>query len=204
MTEEKNNNKQTKAYISGKSESVNFEHVEKKFEIAETFLINIGMVPINPIKNGLSKNSTKNQHLLKDIELLLNSNTLFVLDNWLDSKQSRIEMKIAKELGIPIIFESNTYRNVSKIEKLKEAIFEVMGLTFDQYTTNSRMQKFFYARMIMINYCREQEDMSLQKIAFLINRDHTTVMHGLKTFKNEIKYNLEFRETVEKINKIVT
>lgn len=204
MIEEKNINKETKAYISGKTEDVNIIHVEKKFEVAENFLISIGMVPINPIKNGLSEKSSKKKNLLKDIELLLNSNTIFVLDNWIDSTQSRIEMKIAKEFGIPIIFESNVYRNISKIEKMKAAITEVMGLSFEQYTTKSRDQNLFYARMIMINHCRQQEEMSLKDIGQLINRDHTTVMHGIKTFKNEIKFNVKFRKTVEKINTILT
>lgn len=196
--------KVTKTYISGKTTGISIENVEKKFEIAETFLMSIGMEPVNPLKNGLTSEHSKKEHLIKDIELLLDSDHIFVLDNWVESKQSRIEFKVAEEFGIPIIFESNTSKNIGKIEKLKNAITEVMGLRFEDYITKSRTQKCFYARMIIINYCRDQENMSLNDIGNIINRDHTTVMHGIKTFKNEIRFNNTFRENVVKINKILT
>lgn len=201
MTEEKLNYETTKAYISGKNTGIAIEHVEKKFQIAESFLKSIGMVPVNPINNGLDESHSKQEHLLKDIELLLSSDTIFILENWSDSKQSRIEIKIAEEYGMQIMFESSVYKSVGKIEKLKTAIFEVMGLKFEDFTKMSRKKEFFYARMIFINHCRFYENMNLHKIGELVNRDHTTVMHGIKTYKNDIKYNTEFREIMDQINK---
>jgi hypothetical protein len=199
-----NSPKQHKTYISGKTSGIPIEHVQQKFDIAESFLISIGMVPINPIKNGLTEKHSKKQHLIKDIQMLLNSNTIFVLDNWIDSKQSRIEIKIAEEYGIPIMFESNACKNIGKIEKLKDAITHVMGLKFDDLITKSRTKETFFARMIIINYCRETEKMSLYEIGQIVNRDHTTVMHGIKTYRNEIKYNSGFRDIVSKIDSVLT
>ena len=203
MTEERPH-KQHKTYISGKTSGVPVEFVQKKFEIAENYLLSLGMEPVNPLKNGLSENHTKKQHLLKDIGLLLSSNSIFILDNWIDSKQSRIEKKIAEEYGLTIMFESNSSLKLAIIENLKDAINEVMGLKFEDYTTKSRSQRLFYARMIVIYYCRERENMTVHEIANLINRDHTTVLHGIKTYKNEIKYNHDFREKVSRINLILT
>lgn len=199
-----NTSKPHKTYISGKTNGLPIEHVQKKFEIAEAYIFSIGMVPVNPIKNGLTDKHTKKQHLVKDIQMLLNSNTIFVLDNLIDSKQSRIELKIAEEYGMPIMFESNACKNLTKIQKLKEAITHVMGLKFEDLITKSRTKETFFARMIIINHCREKEKMSLSEIGQLINRDHTTIMHGIKTYTNEIKYNSSFRELVSKINIVLT
>lgn len=201
-----NNNKSstTKAYISGKTTGLSAELINNKFEIAECFLLSNGIIPVNPRKNGLNETHSKKEHYRKNIELLLSSDRIFVLENWIDSKQSMIEMRISEECGMPIMFESNSFKNTGRIEEIKSAINEVMGFQFQDYVTNSRKQKLFLARMVFINNCREQEKMSLQEIGDLINRHHTTVMHGIKTYKNEIKYNNKFRESVTKINLILS
>lgn len=193
-----------KTYISGKVQGIPIENIEEKFRNAEKYLLKIGMTPINPINNGLDFSNTEKDHLITDLPLLLGSNSIFILDNWFDSKQSRIELKIAHEFGITVMYESAILKNMIKTEKIKEAIFDVLGLRFDQYTTNSRERHFFYARMIFINYCREVQDITLEEIGIMLNRDHSTVLHGIKTFKNEIQYNADFREDCRKINEILS
>jgi len=196
--------KEHKTYISGKVAGIPIENIEKKFKIAEKYLVSIGMVPINPIKNGLTEKNSEHEHLIKDLPLLLGSNSIFVLDNWFDSKQSRIELKIAQEYGITVIYESSTLKYLIKTEKIKEAIFDVLGLKFEQYIKPSRNRDLFFARMIFVNYCREIENISLNAIGDMLNRDHTTVIHAIKTFKNEMHYNAVFRENVIRINEILS
>lgn len=193
-----------KTYISGKVVGIPIENIEKKFKTAEKYLKTIGMIPVNPIKNGLTSKHTEQDHLITDLPLLLSSNSIFILDNWFDSKQSRIELKIAKEFGITVIYESAILKNMIKTEKIKEAIFDVLGFRFEDYTTNSRERHLFYARIIFINYCREVQDITLEEIGVMLNRDHSTILHGIKTFKNEIQYNMEFREDCRKINEILS
>jgi hypothetical protein len=193
----------TKTYISGKTTGIPIEKINNKFEVAECYLLSNGMVPVSPLKNGLDVSHSKKEHFQKNIDLLLSSDRIFVLDNWIDSKQSMIDIRIAEEHGLPIIFESNSFKNIGKIDELKAAINEVLGLKFDDYITDSRNQKLFTARMIFINHCRNQENMNLQDIAALINRGHATVLHGIKTYKNEIRYNSDFRKKVMKINSIL-
>lgn len=196
--------KEHKTYISGKVQGIPIENIEKKFKSAERYLKTIGMIPINPLVNGLNESKTEQDHLINDLPLLLGSNSIFILDNWFDSKQSRIELKIAQEYGITVMYESAILKNMIKTEKIKEAIFDVLGFRFEQYTTNSRERHFFYARMIFINYCREVQDITLEEIGIMLNRDHSTVLHGIKQFKNEIQYNMEFREDCRKINEILS
>lgn len=197
--------KQHKAYISGKVVGIPIENIEKKFKNAEKYLVSIGMVPINPIKNGLTENHTEHEHLITDLPMLLGSNSIFILDNWFDSKQSRIELKIAQEYGISVIYESATLKTLIKTEKIKEAIHDVLGFRFEHYCTSCRDRPLFFARMIFINHCYEHQGLNLVEIGRLLNnRGHATILHNLKTFKNEIRFNAEFLENVNKINEILS
>lgn len=204
MIEENNTKEKKRAYISGKTTSVPLKELQSKFKKAELYLQNIGMLPVNPLNNSCNENQSKREHLIKDLELLLKSDCILILNKWIDSKQSEIELKIAEEYDIPIIFESNDFINNYKANKIKDAIKKVLGLSFEDYITKSRNQNLFYARMIFIHHCRESEKMGLAEIAKILNRNHTTMLHALNTYKNEIKYNASFRENVSKINLILT
>lgn len=199
MTGERASKPRMVVYISGKETGISIEHVVTKFRIAESFINSIGMTAINPLNNGLNESHSKEEHLVKDLELLLTANTIFILENWSTSKQSRIEKKIAEEQGMQIMYESNTYKNYGGIEMMKDAISKVMNLSFKDYITESRKKEFFYARMILVYYCRNVENMNLHEIGDLINRDHTTVLHALKTYKKDIMYNAPFRKIANDI-----
>ncbi len=200
MTDEKTNKKST-VYINGKYENIDQKQAVSKFETAEKYLHENGMIPVNPMKDEIKTNQSKRERLINQIEIMMECDSIFVLDNWFDCEQSRVKVKIAEEYGFEIIYESDCYIKSTLIEQLKEAIFDIMGLKFEQYITNSRKNDYFYARMIFVNHCKNYEGMNLNKIGNLINRDHSTVMYSLKTYQNEIKYNQDFRETTRKVNK---
>jgi len=193
-----------KTYISGKVAGIPIENIEKKFKIAEKYLVSIGMVPINPIKNGLTEKNSEHEHLIKDLPLLLKANSIYILDNWFDSKKSRIELKIAQEYGITVMYESVIIKHQLKTESIKEAIFEVLGLQFEQYITPCRKTEYFFARIIFANYCSEFCQISLTDIGSMLNRGHATIIYSIKTFKNEMHHNTEFRENVIRINEILS
>lgn len=198
MTEE--NLKPKKAYILGKITGISIEKLKSKFDVAEKHLIKIGIVPVNPIKSKAIRKQSREKKLINQIDLLLGCNTIFVLDNWFDCDQSRIKMKIAVEYGMEVIYESDSYKNASQIEKMKEAIKDVMGFDFEEYTKMCRKNEYFYARMIFINHCKFYENMSLYEIGDLVNRDHSTIMHSIKQYRNEIKYNVDFRKITIRVN----
>lgn len=193
-----------RTYISGKISGLLYEEVEAKFQAAEDLLMCLDMEAINPLKNGLERGSSWENHIVRDIEIMLSCDAVLLLEDWVHSKGARIEKTVAEEAGLMIFFESNMVDTNRQLQHIKDAIQDVTGLKFDEYTTSSRERSAFFARMIIINYCRSTEKMSLHEIARLVHRDHTTVMHCIKTYKDEVKYNSVFREIVRKVDKIMS
>lgn len=64
------------------------------------------------------------------------------------------------------------------IEEIKEYIF-TEGLD-----VKSRKRDIVYRRIYLFRYLKQMEGMSLISIGKMFNRDHSTVIHGLRTFDN--------------------
>lgn len=91
-----------KAYISGAISGIPFDEVIAKFREAEEHLTNEGWQPVNPLHNGLPVESSWKQHMIKDIEMLMNCDAIFMLPCWSGSKGARIEKMIAQEMGMKV------------------------------------------------------------------------------------------------------
>lgn len=178
MTEEKPNNRDNKRiFISGKNNSVADQEVETS-ELTENFFIKINMIQ-KTFKKGIDEKKIMEEKLINYI------------------------MNLSEKFEIDVLYESDSSKQVSLIKEMKAAIKEVMGLDFEEFTKSCRKNEYFYARMIFINHCKFYENMHLHKIGSLVNRDHSTVMYSINTYRNEIKYNSDFREIVEKVNKVL-
>lgn len=92
-----------KVYISGPISGIPYEEVEKAFNEAEVMLQERGYEVVNPLKNGLPRESTWFQHMRADLKLLLDCDVIYMLDGWNNSKGAQIELKIAFDLYIPAI-----------------------------------------------------------------------------------------------------
>ena len=192
-----------KTYISGRISGLDYTEVERKFENAEDLITGIGLVPVSPLKNGLDRNTTWENHMLKDIEILLTCDAILMLEDWAESRGARIEKTIAEESGKLILFESNIADNDKRLREIKDAIQYVTGLRFEDYTQKGRQKDSFFARMILINYCCTI-DMSLPEIANIVRRDRTTVVHCVKIYPDELKYNSQFRDIVRKVDNFMS
>ena len=90
-----------KIYISGPmSGLVDFNR--QAFWSAQQALQLMGFDVVNPHKNGLPKNATYNQHLVKDIELLLECDSIYLLKGWTDSDGAQIECFTADNRGLRV------------------------------------------------------------------------------------------------------
>lgn len=69
-----------KVYISGKISGLDSEEVKVKFTEAEDFLNEIGIEAVNPLKNGLSVDNAWIKHLCKDIEMLNDCDSIYMMD----------------------------------------------------------------------------------------------------------------------------
>jgi len=191
-----------KIYISGKITGLPFREVKAKFQAVQNFLEELGFEIVNPMNNGLTKNDNWEQHMIKDIAELFACEAIYMIDNWAESLGASIEYDIAKRMDKKIFFESNVVTKFNYVTKIKDAIHEVTGLKFSEYTSESRKRNGFYARMLFAYKCSEN-GMKIEDISELIQRDRTTVLYVLNKYDDEVKYNPEFRRLAEKFNEII-
>jgi len=58
----------------------------------------------------------------------------------------------------------------------------------EQLDGKTRRRDIFYRRIYLFKYLHVMEKMTLTSIGKLFNRDHSTVIHGLKAFENSKLY----------------
>ena len=96
-------------YISGAISGLNYENVVDKFKKAEDYLTGQGYAVFNPLKNGLDKNFGWEQHMAVDLATLMECDSIYILNDALHSRGARIEMSIALERGMIILFEDKDF-----------------------------------------------------------------------------------------------
>ncbi|UVY47467.1 MAG: Nucleoside 2-deoxyribosyltransferase like protein [Bacteriophage sp.] len=192
-------------YISGKISGLPYKEAEQRFEDAEALLTELGFEVINPLKNGLAAHEEWIKHLCKDIELLHSCDAIYMMDNWVTSTGADIEHYIAVRTKKDILYESNVIvrtKDDEAILRIQNAIHEVTGLRFNQYITKSRKRDGVFARMIFVYHCRKRK-MKLIQIAKYVHRDHSSMLHLLKKYDDDFKYNPQFREMATRVNNIL-
>ena len=96
-----------KIYISGKITGLPIKAVTKKFKETQNILESKGFQVVNPFE--LNKNIKKSMptwmdYMINDISYLFDCDAIYMIENWGQSKGSRIEYAIAKELNLKIYF----------------------------------------------------------------------------------------------------
>lgn len=189
-------------YISGKISGLPLDDVKVRFADAKSFLDEIGFEAVNPLEKGLPDDAPCEQHMVKDIELLLSCDAIYMMDNWMDSTGAGIEYDIAMRTGKDIWFESNIVRDNAKVMRIQNAIHEVTGMRFGEYITKSRKRDGFYSRMIFVYHCRKAK-MKLTQIAKFVHRDHSSMLHLLNKYEDDFRFNPQFRELATRVNDIL-
>ncbi len=92
-----------KVYISGPITGLPYEEVEKAFSKADLRLKEEGHEVVNPLKNGLPRESTWNEHMRADLKLLLDCDAIYMLNGWEYSKGASLEYDLAIDLGFKLI-----------------------------------------------------------------------------------------------------
>lgn len=98
--------RKNKCYISGPISGMNLDERRKVFKSAQVMLETAGYEVVNPMENGLSCDATTPQHMRKDIQLLTECDTIFMMDKWNHSQGCYTEFMVATAIGCEIIFES--------------------------------------------------------------------------------------------------
>jgi len=181
-----------KVYISGQITGLSYNEARIRFEKGKYILEQLGYTVINPFNNGLKYNDSWENHMKKDIEMLYGCDAIFMLDNWISSVGANIEYNISKEKGFKVFFE-----NDFKFEKMniKDAISVLTQMEFKYICDKTRERKKFYARMIYTNYMYNRRPRAkIEDIARELNKNKLIPYYYLKKYKEEMKYNKEFRE----------
>ncbi len=92
-----------KVYISGAISSISYDEANVNFTDAEAYLEAKGFEVLNPMDNGLSSDATYEEHMKRDLEMLLECDAIYMLHNWRESKGATCERHVAKCCGILII-----------------------------------------------------------------------------------------------------
>lgn len=93
-------------YISGQISGLPEAVARAHFERAENRLRKMGYIPVNPFKIEKPAGTlTWQDHMRYDIIKLCKCKVIFMLDNFFHSKGAEIELYIASQIGIEILFE---------------------------------------------------------------------------------------------------
>lgn len=83
-----------------------------------------------------------------------------------------------------------------------EVVAEHFGINPEDIASKKRTAELVQPRQIVMYFCRELTANSLQNIAKAIGKkDHTTVLHGIKTITKEMENNEELKNKVDIIRK---
>lgn len=110
--------KKKKIYLSGPITSLPLEDARRIFESAEEFIEKLGHTAVNPMKNGLTPESTWEEHMKRDLAMLLECDTICMLPNFRESKGAMLELDVAIALGMSALrYTPAFWYNASLAEK---------------------------------------------------------------------------------------
>lgn len=111
---------------------------------------------------------------------------------------SDTQKAISDLLGVPIRmnFEFELNREVTP-EYVVETVSLVSGVQLEDLKKDLRNQETVYARFVAYHILRTYLMMTHKAIGKMFGKDHTTVIHGLKTIEDEVT-NLPLQQLKEK------
>lgn len=94
-----------KCYIAGKISGLPILEYTSNFKEAEAGVLNLGYYPVNPVELNHDHDKTWLSYMREDLTELLKCNAVYVLRNWSESQGAKIEVDLAKSLGLIIYFQ---------------------------------------------------------------------------------------------------
>src|ERR1700712_4511432 len=97
-----------KCYIAGQVSGLPEAEYQAKFRRAEIAVKILGYEPVNPVTLPHDHDKTWQSYMRDTITHLLTCNAVYALSDWQQSRGARIEIQLAKDLDIDIIYEKQT------------------------------------------------------------------------------------------------
>lgn len=152
---------------------------------------------INPLENLEVSENGRFCDLWAYLDLLGSCDGVYLTKDWFDSNLAAITELTAKRSQMDIWHEE-----MNDVERIQKAIIDVTGLRLADYSTQSRCRVTLIPRCIFTKYCRDA-GMTIKQIGRLTKRDHSTVIHSLDTYDDNMKYDKEFRDIARKVDAIL-
>lgn len=132
---------------------------------------------------------------IRELEGALNKIMAFSKLNKVD-----INLEYAEEALKDVIYP-NKQREITP-SLIIEVVAEHFGVSPEDIASKKRTAELVQPRQVVMYFCREMTANSLQNIAKAIGKkDHTTVLHGIKTISKEMENNEELKNQVDIIRK---
>lgn len=96
-----------KIYIAGKVTGENYEACYRKFAQAETAVVSLGAMPVNPMRIN-KKDEAWGRAMVNCLEALLSCESVLLLPDWEQSGGAKLEYDFAKRIGLKIIYHETT------------------------------------------------------------------------------------------------
>ena len=94
-----------KCYIAGKIGGLPEEVYKANFERAKAEVCALFFEPVNPVELPHNHGKTWREYMNEDLTELLKCDYVYAQKNWTDSRGARIEVMLAIDLGIEVIFQ---------------------------------------------------------------------------------------------------
>lgn len=157
---------------------------------AETLNKNIPYEVIEYIANNIKSN-------VRELEGAFNKVNAFSKIN----QNRTIDMELAKEALKDTIFPDKP--TIITPNLILEVVANHYDIDPEEITSKKRTAEIAVPRHIFMYLCRDMTSTTLKGIAAMLERDHSTVMHGVKKIEDEIKTNKEMKDTVELLKNII-
>ena len=95
-----------KVYLSGPISGYDYEERRMTFSRLAEVMQKVGLEPVNPMENGVPKEAASEVHMRADLKMLLECDSIMMLNGWERSLGARVEHEVALSCGLRVMTET--------------------------------------------------------------------------------------------------
>ena len=107
-----------------------------------------------------------------------------------------MHVPLTADVAERVLATSAVHRRAPTADAILRGVADFYGVTTDDLTGTRRVQRIVVPRHVAMYIMREDGQMSLPQIGQTLNRDHTTVLHGVDRITEQIDKNEALRRDV--------
>lgn len=93
--------------------------------------------------------------------------------------------------------------NVNIIYRIQNIVCSVTEISYEEIKGKKRLKEIVFARHMMFYFTRKYTNMTYKQIALEFNRDHATVMHGVKAINDYLEMGIYNAEIINKVDDLI-